>query len=388
MAMTEPCERFNPNCATKPALPAGATYNTEIKSPIPYSGSLFKSDTPWPQPVASWTAGQPVTVKFQPGGAAHGGGHCQFAISYDNGKTAAVVHKVMEHCFFNGASSGNDAQVLEYTFTLPAEVPASSKAQFIWIWTNAIGNRELYTGISDISIANSGGSTSYTGKTAIYPNHAGYDTIPEFNGDYSTGVSLYENAASVTVTSSGAYAGATTGHQRDAVSSAPVAKVTSVDYSMTQPVPYSSDVSGNSPSDVASEPAQTGAPVYTALPEASETAQTGEPVYTALPAVTETPEVSSAAPTSSAPGGAETAAPTPSSSYCAETEASVSSAPAPAPTYGTTDSGSSCSSGQAMRCATTGTGFQQCVNGSWITTQDCAPGTKCQSDGSGAAYCG
>ncbi|KAJ2583022.1 hypothetical protein IWW49_005452, partial [Coemansia sp. RSA 1797] len=100
------------------------------------------------------------------------------------------------------------------------------------------------------------------------------------------------------------------------------------------------------------------------------------------------PEASSAAPTSSAPGGAETAAPTPSSSYCAETEAPVSSAPASAPTSGPTDSGSSCSSGQAMRCATTGTGFQQCVNGSWITTQDCAPGTKCQSDGSGAAYCG
>ncbi|KAJ2657829.1 hypothetical protein IW148_004986 [Coemansia sp. RSA 1199] len=376
--MTEPCERFNPNCATKPALPAGATYNTEIKSPIPYSGSLFKSDTPWPQPVASWTAGQPVTVKFQPGGAAHGGGHCQFAVSYDNGKTAAVVHKVMEHCFFNGASSGNDAQVLEYTFTLPAEVPASSKAQFIWIWTNAIGNRELYTGISDISIANSGGSTSYTGKSAIYPNHQGFDTIPEFNGDYSTGSSLYEKAASVTVTSSGSSAGGTTGHQRDAVSSAPAANNTSVDYSMTQPAPYSSSgISGNSPTDEASETAQPGA---------SESAQPGGPAYTALPAVSATPEASSAAPTSSAPGGAETAAPTPESSYCAETEAPVSSAPAA--TSGPSDSGSSCSSGQAMRCATSGTGFQQCVNGSWMTAQDCAPGTKCQSDGSGAAYCG
>ncbi|KAJ2502846.1 hypothetical protein GGH96_000716 [Coemansia sp. RSA 1972] len=388
MAMTEPCERFNPNCATKPTLPAGASYNyNEIKSPIPYDGSLFKSDTPWPQPVASWTAGQPVTVKFQPGGAAHGGGHCQFAISYDNGKTAAIVYKVMEHCFFNGPSSGNDAQVLEYTFTLPANVPASSKAQFIWIWTNAIGNRELYTGISDISIANSGGSTSYTGKTAIYPNHAGYPTIPEFNGDYTTGASLYDNAASVTVTSGGSYAGATTGHQRDAVSSAPVANDTSVDYSMTQPVPYSSDVSGNSPSDEASEPAQTGA---------SEPAHTSGPAYTALPAVTATPEASSAAPMSSAPGGVETAAPTPATSYCAETEAPVSSAPAPAytalpapaATSGPTDSGSSCSGGQAMRCATSGTGFQQCVNGSWIAAQDCAPGTKCQSDGSGAAYCG
>ncbi|KAJ1779304.1 hypothetical protein LPJ77_000218 [Coemansia sp. RSA 2523] len=77
---------------------------------------------------------------------------------------------------------------------------------------------------------------------------------------------------------------------------------------------------------------------------------------------------------------------TPETSYCSETEAPVSSAPAP--TSGPTDSGSSCSSGQAMICATTRTGFQQCVNGSWITTQDCAPGTKYQSDGSGAAYCG
>ncbi|KAJ2534901.1 hypothetical protein IWW35_006860, partial [Coemansia sp. RSA 1878] len=161
------------------------------------------SDVPWPQPVASWTAGQPVTVGFQADGAAHGGGHCQFAISYDNGKTAAIVHKVMEHCFFNDPLDSNTAEVLEYTFMLPANVPASSNAQFIWIWTNAVGYRELYTGIADITITNSGGSNSYTGKSAIYPNHAGYDTIPAFNGDYTTGLSLYDNAPNVTITSSG-----------------------------------------------------------------------------------------------------------------------------------------------------------------------------------------
>ncbi|KAJ2530618.1 hypothetical protein GGH20_001789 [Coemansia sp. RSA 1937] len=203
MAMNEPCPRFSPNCATLPQLPAGQSYNHNIKDPIAYDGPVFMSDVPWPQPVASWTAGQPVTVGFQADGAAHGGGHCQFAISYNNGKTAAIVHKVMEHCFFNDPLDSNTAEVLEYTFMLPANVPASSNAQFIWIWTNAVGYRELYTGIADITITNSGGSKSYTGKSAIYPNHAGYDTIPEFGGDYTTGLSLYDNAPNVTITSSG-----------------------------------------------------------------------------------------------------------------------------------------------------------------------------------------
>ncbi|KAJ2502841.1 hypothetical protein GGH96_000711 [Coemansia sp. RSA 1972] len=199
MALTQPCPRFSPNCGTLPPLPAGASYDYDILNPIPYNGPVFKSDTPWPQPVASWTAGQPVTVKFQPDGNAHGGGHCQFAVSYDNGKTAAVVHTVLKHCFFNGPSGSNIADVLEYTFTLPADVPASSNAQFIWIWNNAIGNRELYTGITDITIASPGGSTSYTGKSVIYPNHAGYATIPEFNGNYTIGLSLFANAPNVVV---------------------------------------------------------------------------------------------------------------------------------------------------------------------------------------------
>ncbi|KAJ2142178.1 hypothetical protein IW136_002032 [Coemansia sp. RSA 678] len=207
MDMTEPCSRFSPYCATRPPLPAGILdYDYSINNPIPYDGSVFKSETKWTKPVASWTAGQPVTVKFQAGGAAHGGGHCQFAISYDNGKTAAVVHEVMKHCFFNGPSNSNVADILEYTFDLPADVPASSNAQFIWIWNNAIGNRELYTGIADITIANSGGSKSYTGKSAIYPNHEGYGSIPEFNGDYTTGLSLFENAPNVVVSPDGSAA--------------------------------------------------------------------------------------------------------------------------------------------------------------------------------------
>ncbi|KAJ2528652.1 hypothetical protein IWW43_005310 [Coemansia sp. RSA 1935] len=71
MAMIEPCMRFNPNCA----------YDYNIKNLIPYKGSHFKINFPWPNSMASWTAGKSITVKFQTGGADHGNEHFQFAIS-------------------------------------------------------------------------------------------------------------------------------------------------------------------------------------------------------------------------------------------------------------------------------------------------------------------
>ncbi|KAJ2182140.1 hypothetical protein EV176_000867 [Coemansia sp. RSA 451] len=336
MAMNEPCPRFSPNCATQPQLPAGQSYNYNIKDPIAYDGPVFMSDVPWPQPVASWTAGQPVTVGFQADGAAHGGGHCQFAISYDNGKTAAIVHKVMEHCFFNGPSNGNSAEVLKYTFTLPADVPASSNAQFIWIWTNAVGNRELYTGIADITIANSGGSKSYTGKSAIYPNHAGYDTIPEFNGDYTTGVSLFDNAPNVVVSPGGS-----------AVSPSVPEYTSSAVESTSVPPPV-----GHTP---APKPSAESIVESTVEPTVEVTAT--EPPASVEPTVPPTEPTTPATPvyTSSAP----TAVPT----------------------------GSACAHG-ALQCVNGNAGFQQCVWGVWSATFACASGTVCQQTSPNAVICG
>ncbi|KAJ2555140.1 hypothetical protein EV175_002354 [Coemansia sp. RSA 1933] len=39
----------------------------------------------------------------------------------------------------------------------------------------------------------------------VIADHDGYPTIPEFGGDYTTGLSYYENSANVTVTGSGPY---------------------------------------------------------------------------------------------------------------------------------------------------------------------------------------
>ncbi|KAJ2721166.1 hypothetical protein GGI07_004148 [Coemansia sp. Benny D115] len=161
---------------------------------------LCKYTVPFDTPSATWTAGQSVTVKFSPHAAGHGGGHCQFSLSYDGGKTFVVVHDVLRHCFYNGPSSVNQVEVLSYTFTLPQGLPSSDKAVFAWSWVNAIGNREFYMNCADVAIKGSSGS--YTGKEMAVVNYGDTPLVPEFNGNYETGLEHY-NKKNITVTGSG-----------------------------------------------------------------------------------------------------------------------------------------------------------------------------------------
>ncbi|KAJ2162646.1 hypothetical protein GGF46_000519 [Coemansia sp. RSA 552] len=194
MALTSPCPRFSPNCETKPPLPPGASYDFDnIKDPIdPTNGVLCKTQTPWPQPVAEWTEGQPITVTFQKDGGGHGGGHCQFSLSFDGGKHFYVIHEELRHCFFGQPSNSLDFTIPEYTFNLPKSLPSSDKAIFAWTWVNAIGNREFYMNCADVSIKGSG--SSFTGKEIVIANMDGYPTIPEFRGNYDTGLDLYQGS--------------------------------------------------------------------------------------------------------------------------------------------------------------------------------------------------
>ncbi|KAJ2706840.1 hypothetical protein FB645_001288 [Coemansia sp. IMI 203386] len=201
MAMVKPCSRYTPH-GDCPALPAGQSLDYSLNSPLGNDAPLCKHTVPYDTPVESWTAGQEITVEFDSnGGAAHGGGHCQFSISYDEGKTFAVVHEVLKYCFVNGPTSSNTPEVLSYTFNLPEDLPSSDKAVFAWSWVNAMGNREFYMNCADVAIE--GTSDSYTGKEMTIANHDGFETIPEFKNDYDTGLDLYNNAKQITVSSSG-----------------------------------------------------------------------------------------------------------------------------------------------------------------------------------------
>ncbi|KAJ2296918.1 hypothetical protein IWW55_004960 [Coemansia sp. RSA 2706] len=329
MAMIKPCPFFSPNCETQPpALPAGASYDYNIKNPIAPDGPLMKTNLVWPAPVETWTAGEDVTIKFQKDGAAHGGGHLAISISFDGGKTSVMVFQRLRYAFFNGPSSSNTPEVLEYTFKLPADVPSCDNVVVSQTWVNAIGNREWYRDDSLVSIKGSTSATSFTGPQMVIANHNGYPTIPEFNGNYDTGVDLYENAPIITIYANG---GSSTGSSPSAA--AP---------------DYSSAVT----SSAAAPDYSTAAPPVAHTPAPSPTAEAGKQGSAA-------PSPASPAPVSSAP---------------------VSSAPVPVPT------GSACTHG-AMRCASGNGGFQQCVWGVWSAVTSCAAGTVCQQSSADAIIC-
>ncbi|KAJ1954660.1 hypothetical protein EC988_002311 [Linderina pennispora] len=210
MQVTYPCPRFSPHCATTPALPPGESLNYNLASPIGSGGDILAplchSQTAWPQVNEKWTAGQSITVKFAQGGAAHGGGHCEFSLSYDGGKTFVVIHQELKHCFVGSASSSNTANTLSYTFNLPSDLPGTDHAVFAWSWVNAVGNREFYMDCADVSI--SGSSKSFTGKEMTIANYgSNYPTIGEFNGNYDTGLDVYSKAKQITVTGNGSSSG-------------------------------------------------------------------------------------------------------------------------------------------------------------------------------------
>ncbi|KAJ1956170.1 hypothetical protein GGI12_005377, partial [Dipsacomyces acuminosporus] len=253
MQVISPCPRYSSHGEKCPALPAGVSFDYSMSSPLDYNAPLCKHTTPYATPSATWTAGQSVTVKFAEGGAPHGGGHCQFSLSYDGGKTFVVVHEELEHCFFNGA-----AAVHQYTFNLPSNLPGSDKAVFAWSWVNAIGNREFYMNCADVAIK--GTSGSFTGKEMTVANHNGYPTIPEFGGNSKTGLEIYAKAKQVTVTGNGG--------SGPAPGPAPSSSTTPVytTASVTTRIPH-----GPSPTaPVSSAPAPTSAP--TSAPTASPTA--------------------------------------------------------------------------------------------------------------------
>ncbi|KAK9764161.1 hypothetical protein K7432_008562 [Basidiobolus ranarum] len=122
--------------------------------------------------VQTVAAGGSVQVKLN-GIATHNGGHCQFAISYDNGQTFAVLETIYSNCLI--ASK-------EYSVTIPSTAGSSKNVIFAWAWINKIGNREYYMNCADIEIQGSIGGY-IAGPKLLVVNLPGYTTIPEFPQD-------------------------------------------------------------------------------------------------------------------------------------------------------------------------------------------------------------
>ncbi|KAJ1802889.1 hypothetical protein LPJ75_006044, partial [Coemansia sp. RSA 2598] len=300
---------------------------------------LCRHTTPYATPSATWNAGQSVTIEFNPSAAIHSGGNCEFSISYDGGKTFAVIHQELRYCFLGSKPSSltNTATVSSYTFNLPADLPSSDKAVFAWTWVNASGNREFYMNCADVAIKG-GSSSSYTGKEMTIANYPGYPTIPEFNGNYDTGMEYYSNAKQITVSPSG-----------------------SGGYGNTNNTGTSSGNSNQAPVSQAPQPSAT----YSA----DTGSGSGNGPYSTIAF-------------SSAPATlASSATPAPSATY-AHAEPSPQAHNAEGNPRTGASSGS-CRSG-ALECS--GKGYHFCVDGAWSQTYSCGSGTVCHPGNNGGVY--
>ncbi|KAI9505311.1 hypothetical protein BX070DRAFT_233452 [Coemansia spiralis] len=259
VSMKTPCVRYTPFCDSCPELPPGQALDQNINAPIgthdSISQPLCKYTTPYATPAAKWTAGSTVAVEFNPHAAVHGGGHCQFALSYDGGNTFVVIQDELRYCFTGGPSSSNTGTQLSYNIKLPDNLPSGDKVIFAWAWNNAIGNREFYMNCADVAIEGSG--SSFSGPEMLVANYGpGSPFIPEFNGNYETGG--YANA---TAPAPQAYAaqggsGGYTGAGSPSASPTPYTASSAVESS----APTSTAPAAGSGSYVASSPYATSVP--------------------------------------------------------------------------------------------------------------------------------
>ncbi|KAI9597793.1 hypothetical protein BDF19DRAFT_411728 [Syncephalis fuscata] len=121
--------------------------------------------------TGKYTAGKSFTASFHAGNS-HKGGHCQFALSYDNGKNWVVLKTIIDLCFLGSAP---------YSYHIP--LPKGAKngpAVFGWTWLNAEGNREYYMNCADVEISGGSDTGSLTGPELFVAQLEGKPQIPQW----------------------------------------------------------------------------------------------------------------------------------------------------------------------------------------------------------------
>ncbi|KAK4138391.1 lytic polysaccharide monooxygenase [Trichocladium antarcticum] len=122
---------------TSPLRADGADY--------PCKGSLGLLGTADGAAVATWTAGAAYRFVVA-GGATHGGGSCQAALSVDGGRSFRVLASFEGACPVAGAAESG------FVVRVPRDVPATEGAVFAWTWFNRVGNREMYMNCAVVDV--------------------------------------------------------------------------------------------------------------------------------------------------------------------------------------------------------------------------------------------
>ena len=131
ISMINPPSRRN---QASPYYVSQGLVNYNLRSPLNVSPDFFtfpcKGFTPGPS--VSTFNGNNIQVTLE-GTAVHGGGHCQFGVSYDDSKFL-VLKTVLNSCLLDS---------MTYDFDLPENAPGGKMTVF-WTWVNRVGNREYY----------------------------------------------------------------------------------------------------------------------------------------------------------------------------------------------------------------------------------------------------
>ncbi|KAF9360424.1 hypothetical protein BGX26_009411 [Mortierella sp. AD094] len=197
VGLLRPCARGSPRAGC-PAPSNGQNVDYDLNSPI---GTHDSKNSPiCKQSVASATrttvtAGQSITTTYSVG-APHGGGHCQWALSYDGGKNWVVLKTLIRDCLRN-VSGGQDYSV---SVPIPKNAP-SGKATFMWLWNNAVGNRELYSNCADIVIKGGPNGGTLKGVAPLIANYGSESlAIGEFGNGQPDGSAAFAKRKSITIT--------------------------------------------------------------------------------------------------------------------------------------------------------------------------------------------
>ncbi|PMD18838.1 carbohydrate-binding module family 18 protein [Hyaloscypha hepaticicola] len=366
--------KYNPNVNS-------GSVDYSMTSPLSASGSnfpckLYQSDlgTPAGASVVTWTQGSSVNFTIV-GGATHGGGSCQAALSYDSAKSWTVIHSFIGSC---PLSSGQN-----FDLTIPSDAP-TGKAVFAWTWYNEVGNREIYQNCASITIAAGSGTkrastvafssrpdmfvanmgngcTTVESEDVVYPNPG-----PDVTGSSTKGGTGFTGTCAAV---NGIGGGSSSSSSGGSAGSSPAA---------SSPAPPASSPAANSPAPVATQASSVSSasvPSLTIIPVTSSASATPSSFITST---------TSSVPSASAPA----APPSPIASPAASSSTGTGSAPA---SSGSSTSGitpttdGQCSGTQTCAGSTYG---QCCSQWGWcgVTSMHC--GTGCMEAFSGAGACG
>lgn len=201
-----PCARYSsaPGC---PPPPPGQSIDYNTNAPISSGGinnqPLCKHSVPYAKRTV-YKAGQSIPTGYGIG-SAHGGGHCQWALSYDREKTWVVIQTEIRTCL-RGAVIGQSPTI---PVTIPIDAP-SGEVTFMWAWINAVGVREYYSNCADIQVIGRDGGTISGVELLLANFNTTYGIIPEFpNPTDPDGHELFDARKPITISVKGSGSGIT-----------------------------------------------------------------------------------------------------------------------------------------------------------------------------------